>query len=116
MRIADPYRAARRRASTTSSSPRSRTASSRAATAAATPSSPSASAPRWGSHPRRDTDAEERYLFHACLALPRRRLFLSYRDSDENGAAEARSPLLDDVRRLLDPPPAATEPDPVEAR
>lgn len=58
-----------------------------------------------GLEPRRDVDAEERYLFHACLALPRRRLFLSWRDSDENGAAEPRSPLLDDVLDLLDPPP-----------
>jgi ATP-dependent helicase/DNAse subunit B len=56
-----------------------------------------------GLQPRRDTEAEERYLFHACLALPRRRLFLSYRDSDENGAAEAPSPLLDEVMRLLEP-------------
>lgn len=64
---------------------------------------------------RRDTEAEERYLFHACLALPRKQLFLSYRDSDENGTAEARSPLLDDVRRLLDPPPGEEPVDPVEA-
>ncbi len=56
-----------------------------------------------GLDPRRESEAEERYLFHACLALPRRRLFLSYRDSDENGAAEARSPLLDELERLLDP-------------
>ena len=65
----------------------------------------------------RDTEAEERYLFHVCLSLPDRGLFLSYRDSDENGGAEARSPLLDDVRRLLDPPPPA-EPgaaDPLDA-
>ncbi len=64
-----------------------------------------------GLPPRRDDEAEERYLFHASLALPRRRLFLSYRDSDENGAAEARSPFLDDVGRLLElqpPPPART--------
>lgn len=57
-----------------------------------------------GLPPRRDTEAEERYLFHACLALPRKRLFLAYRDSDENGAAEPRSPLLDEVRGMLDPP------------
>jgi ATP-dependent helicase/DNAse subunit B len=63
---------------------------------------------------RRDTDAEERYVFHACLALPRRRLYLSYRDSDENGVAESPSPLLDDVRRLLDPPPTGERPDPVQ--
>lgn len=68
-----------------------------------------------GLDPRRDTEAEERYLFHACLALPRRSLVLSYRDSDEDGAATARSPLLDDVRALLAPAPDGTEPDPVEA-
>ena len=68
-----------------------------------------------GLEPRRDTDSEERYLFYVCLTLPRRRLFLSYRDSDESGAAESRSPLLDDVRRLLDPPPDGEAPDPVEA-
>jgi ATP-dependent helicase/DNAse subunit B len=68
-----------------------------------------------GLQPRRDVDAEERYLFHACLALSRRRLVLSWRDSDENGVAEARSPLLDDVRRLLDPPPGGDGPDQVEA-
>ena len=56
-----------------------------------------------GLQPRHDNEAEERYLFHACLALPRRRLFLSHRDSDENGAAEAPSPFLDDVRQLLEP-------------
>jgi RecB family exonuclease len=70
---------------------------------------------RLGLDPRRDREAEERYLFGVCLALPRRRLFLSYRDSDENGGAESRSPLLDDVRALLAPPPDGTVPDPVEA-
>lgn len=68
-----------------------------------------------GLDPRRDTEAEERYLFHACLALPRRGLALSYRDSDEDGSATARSPLLDDVRELLAPAPDGTEPDSVEA-
>jgi RecB family exonuclease len=67
-----------------------------------------------GLDPRRDSEAEERYLFGVCLSLPRRRLFLSYRDSDENGGAEARSPLLDDVRALLAPAPDGTLPDPVE--
>ncbi|MBW8058958.1 MAG: hypothetical protein FVQ78_01215 [Solirubrobacterales bacterium] len=67
-----------------------------------------------GLDPRRDTEAEERYLFYVSLSLARERLFLSYRDSDENGAAEARSPLLDDVRRLLAPPPDGEAPDPVE--
>jgi len=67
-----------------------------------------------GLDPRRDSEAEERYLFHACLALPRRGLALSYRDSDEDGAATARSPLLDDVRALLAPAPEGSGPDPVE--
>ncbi|MGH2974932.1 MAG: PD-(D/E)XK nuclease family protein [Solirubrobacterales bacterium] len=54
--------------------------------------------------PQRHADeTEERYLFHACLALPKRRLFLSHRDSDENGAAAAPSPFLDEVRQLLEP-------------
>ncbi|MBS1884270.1 MAG: PD-(D/E)XK nuclease family protein [Actinobacteria bacterium] len=71
---------------------------------------------RLGLDPRRDTEAEERYLFGVCLALPRRRLFLSYRDSDENGAAESRSPLLEEVRATIAPAPAADGGgDPVEA-
>jgi ATP-dependent helicase/DNAse subunit B len=68
-----------------------------------------------GLPPRRDPDAEERYLFHACLALPSKRLFLSYRDSDENGVALPRSPFLDEVRRLLAPVPGEEGEDPVEA-
>jgi RecB family exonuclease len=69
-----------------------------------------------GLDPRRDTEAEERYLFAVCLALPRRRLFLSYRDSDENGAAESRSPLVEEVRATIAPPPPADRAaDPVEA-
>ncbi len=67
-----------------------------------------------GLDPRRDSEAEERYLFGVCLSLPRRRLFLSYRDSDESGGAESRSPLLDDVRALLAPPPDGSSPDVVE--
>jgi RecB family exonuclease len=67
-----------------------------------------------GLEARRDSEAEERYLFGVCLSLPRKRLFLSYRDSDENGGAESRSPLLDDVRALLAPPPDGALPDPVE--
>ncbi|HKZ15041.1 MAG TPA: PD-(D/E)XK nuclease family protein [Solirubrobacterales bacterium] len=69
-----------------------------------------------GLDPRRDTEAEERYLFAVCLALPRRRLVLSYRDSDENGAAESRSPLVEEVRATIAPPPPADGgADPVEA-
>jgi ATP-dependent helicase/DNAse subunit B len=56
-----------------------------------------------GLQARHDSSAEERYLFHVCLALPRRRLFLSYRDSDENGGAEAASPFIEDVRQMLEP-------------
>ena len=67
-----------------------------------------------GLDPRRDTEAEERYLFHSCLALARKTLVLSYRDSDEDGAATARSPLIDDVRALLSPAPDGSERDPVE--
>jgi ATP-dependent helicase/DNAse subunit B len=67
-----------------------------------------------GLDPRRDAEAEERYLFHACLALPRKTLVLSYRDSDEDGAAAARSPLLDEVRALLVPAPDSATPDLVE--
>jgi RecB family exonuclease len=67
-----------------------------------------------GLDPRHDNEAEERYLFGVCLSLPRKRLFLSYRDSDENGGAEARSPLLDDLRALLAPAPDGATPDPVE--
>jgi ATP-dependent helicase/DNAse subunit B len=67
-----------------------------------------------GLEPRHDPEAEERYLFAACLALPRRRLHLSYRDSDENGVAEARSPLLDEVRMLLAPAPDGSLPDALE--
>src|SRR5262249_24882823 len=33
---------------------------------------------------------------------------LSYRESDENGVAEPRSPFLDEVRRLLEPAPPET--------
>jgi ATP-dependent helicase/DNAse subunit B len=68
-----------------------------------------------GLEPRRDSEAEERYLFQTCLSLPRRRLVLSYRDSDENGGAEARSPFFDDVRMLLAPAADGSSPDPVEA-
>ena len=58
-----------------------------------------------GLRARAETEAEERYLFYSCLSLPIRTLTLSWRDSDESGAAEQPSPLLDDVRALLDPPP-----------
>lgn len=67
---------------------------------------------------RAETEAEERYLFHICLSRPTERLYLSYRTSDEAGGAEPRSPFIDEVRRLLDPPvPEDREqPDPLEER
>ncbi len=69
-----------------------------------------------GLEPRRNEDAEQRYRFYTTLSLANRSLVLSYRECDESGAAEARSPLIDDVRDLLDPPPPAAGPDPVEAQ
>jgi ATP-dependent helicase/DNAse subunit B len=66
--------------------------------------------------PRRaDTADEERYLFYVCLSRPTHRLHLCWRSCDEDGAPTARSPLLDDVRDLLDPAPPAAEPDPLES-
>src|SRR6202012_5738719 len=68
-----------------------------------------------GLDPRRDTEAEERYLFAVGLPLPRPARLPSSPDSDENGAAESRSPLLEEVRALLAPPaPAEGGADPVE--
>jgi RecB family exonuclease len=67
-----------------------------------------------GLDPRRESEAEESYLFAVCLSLPRRSLFLSYRESDENGAAEARSPFLEEVRALLASPEEGPAPDSVE--
>jgi ATP-dependent helicase/DNAse subunit B len=65
---------------------------------------------------RADPIQEERYLFHVCLSRPTDRLYLSWRSSDEDGRAVARSPFLDDVRDLLAPPRSEdlAEPDPIE--
>lgn len=67
-----------------------------------------------GLEARSESEDEERYLFYICLSLAEDSLYLSYRDSDEAGAALARSPLLDDVRKLLAPPPGGEAPDAVE--
>jgi RecB family exonuclease len=67
-----------------------------------------------GLDPRSDVDAEERYLFYSSLSRASRSLTLSYRDSDEDGSAEARSPYLDDVIRLLCPHGDADERDAAE--
>jgi ATP-dependent helicase/DNAse subunit B len=48
-----------------------------------------------------DPAGAERYLFYACASRPEERLYLSYRVSDEDGAAMAPSSLVDDVRALF---------------
>lgn len=58
---------------------------------------------------RRDPALEERYLFHACVARPTERLWLSWRSSDEEGRPAARSPFVDDVLDLLAPDPDEAE-------
>lgn len=68
-----------------------------------------------GLPPRRDTEAEERYLFHACLALPRESLFLSHRHSDEDGAAEFPSPFLEEARSPPGPAGGGEPPGPAAA-
>jgi RecB family exonuclease len=52
---------------------------------------------------RGDAAAEERYLFHTCVSRPTERLYLTWRSSDEDGGALARSPFVDDVLDLLAP-------------
>jgi RecB family exonuclease len=52
---------------------------------------------------RGDPAEEERYLFHTCVSRPTERLYLSWRSSDEDGGALARSPFIDDVLDLLAP-------------
>ncbi len=65
---------------------------------------------------RTDPAAEERYLFYTCVAKPERCLHLSYPASDEAGSEAPRSPFVDEVRDLLDPPPTpAAGSDPLEA-
>lgn len=59
-----------------------------------------------GLRPRADADEEERYLFGVCLSRSTRRLYLCWRNCDDEGAEAAASPFLDDVRDLLAPPPA----------
>ncbi len=65
---------------------------------------------------RRDAAAEERYLFYSCISRPERSLHLSWPATDESGGTIARSPFVDEVRELLDPPPdPELADDPVEA-
>jgi ATP-dependent helicase/DNAse subunit B len=53
--------------------------------------------------PRRDPELEERYLFYACVSRPSDRLYLSWRDSDDDGQVLPSSPFLEDVADLLPP-------------
>ncbi len=54
---------------------------------------------------RTDPAAEERYLFYTCVAKPENSLHLSYPASDDAGGETPRSPFVDEVRDLLEPPP-----------
>ncbi len=50
---------------------------------------------------RADPEHEERYLFHICLSRPTSRLHLCWRESDDDGAAIAPSPFLDDLGEVI---------------
>ncbi len=52
---------------------------------------------------RENQPDEERYLFHACVSRPTERLYLSWQSCDEDGAALARSPFVDEVLDLVAP-------------
>jgi ATP-dependent helicase/DNAse subunit B len=60
---------------------------------------------------REERPARERHLFYVCASRPERLLALSWRETDEEGAPQVRSFLVDDVRALfpgaLDEPAAA---------
>lgn len=66
---------------------------------------------RLGIPSRREAAAEERYLFYTCVSRPERALHLCWPATDDGGGPTARSPFVDEVRALLDPPPT---PDPQE--
>ncbi|MEA2309411.1 MAG: hypothetical protein QOI65_1697, partial [Thermoleophilaceae bacterium] len=51
---------------------------------------------------RGDRPARERYLFYACVSRAERLLALSWRQTDEEGAPQVRSFLVDVVRDTLD--------------
>jgi ATP-dependent helicase/DNAse subunit B len=67
-----------------------------------------------GLRARAEAVDEERYLFYVCLSRPTKALHLCWRSCDDEGAATARSPFLDDVRDRIEPAPAAGESDPVD--
>lgn len=69
--------------------------------------------------PRRsEPEDEERYLFAICLSRPELGLGLSWRKTDDEGHAAARSPFVDEVRDLLAPeqPDDPEEADPLLER
>ena len=53
--------------------------------------------------PRTKAEVEDRYLFAVVLSRAKARLWLSWRDADDEGGAAARSPYVDQVRELLSP-------------
>ncbi len=53
---------------------------------------------------RKKAEVEDRYLFSVCLSRPKQRLWLSWRNADDEGGATSRSPFVDEVRDLLAPP------------
>jgi RecB family exonuclease/superfamily I DNA/RNA helicase len=65
---------------------------------------------------RAEPAEEERYLFFACVSRPTERLYLSWQNSDEDGAALARSAFVDEVLDLLDPGPGRSKDDLVRTR
>nr|MBA2513354.1 PD-(D/E)XK nuclease family protein [Solirubrobacterales bacterium] len=60
---------------------------------------------------RSPAEQEERYLFAVCLSRPEETLALSWKQTDDEGRASARSPFVDEVRDLLSP----AQPDDPEA-
>ena len=52
---------------------------------------------------RKKAEVEDRYLFSVCLSRPKQRLWLSWRNADDEGGATSRSPFVDEVRELLAP-------------
>jgi ATP-dependent helicase/nuclease subunit B len=53
--------------------------------------------------PRKKAEIEDRYLFSVCLSRPKERLWLSWRNADDEGSAASRSPFVDEARELLAP-------------
>jgi RecB family exonuclease len=56
-----------------------------------------------GLQERKKAEVEDRYLFTVCLSRPKQRLWLSWRNADDEGGATSRSPYVDEARELLAP-------------